>query len=124
MYRILTIIFYIAFQDLKVLLIKICIIQSLDLLFLVVFISCYISWYHFSHVFRTLFNIIYLKKRLSSQISFFNGFTQPPPPSSTLSHPLNSQSSLSITKVFCQCSLTNCSLSGLLLLCYDGARKN
>ena len=48
--RILTKIFYIVFQVLKVLLIKICKIQSLDLLFLVVFISFYISRY-FSQVF-------------------------------------------------------------------------
>ena len=63
--RILTKIFYIVFQVLKVLLIKICKIQSLDLLFLVVFISFYISRY-FSQVFRTSFNIIW-KKRFSSQ---------------------------------------------------------
>ena len=50
--RILTKLFYIVFQVLKVLLIKICKIQSLDLLFLVVFISFYISRYHFSQVFR------------------------------------------------------------------------
>ena len=56
--RILTKIFYIVFQVLKVLLIKICKIQSLDLLFLVVFISFYISRYHFSQVFRTSFKII------------------------------------------------------------------
>ena len=61
---ILTKIFYIVFQVLKVLLIKICKIQSLDLLFLVVFISFYISRYHFSQVFRTSFNITYLKKNI------------------------------------------------------------
>ena len=59
--RILSKIFYIVFQVLKVLLIKICKIQSLDLLFLVVFISFYISRYHFSQVFRTSFNIIWKK---------------------------------------------------------------
>ena len=69
--RILTKIFYIVFQVLKVLLIKICKIQSLDLLFLVVFISFYISRYLFSQVFRTSFNIICLKKRFSSQIFLF-----------------------------------------------------
>ena len=47
--EILTKIFYIVFQVLKVLLIKICEIQSLDLLFLV-FISFYISRYHYSQV--------------------------------------------------------------------------
>ena len=52
-------IFYILFQVLKVLLIKICKLQSLDPLFLVGFISFYISRYHFSQVFRTSFNIIW-----------------------------------------------------------------
>ena len=76
---ILTKIFYIVFQVLKVLLIKICKIQSLDLLFLVVFISFYISRYHFSQVFRTSFNIIW-KKDFHYKFSFFNGFTQTPTP--------------------------------------------
>ena len=75
--RILTKIFYIVFQVLKVLLIKICKIQSLDLLFLVVFISFYISRYHFSQVFRTSFNIIW-KKDFRHKFSFFNRFTQTP----------------------------------------------
>ena len=69
--RILTKRFYIVSQALKVLLIKICKIQSLDLLFLFVFISFYISWYHFSQVFRTSFKIIYLKKTYLSQIFLF-----------------------------------------------------
>ena len=70
--RILTKRFYIVSQVLKVLLIKICKIQSLDLLFLFVFISFYISWYHFSQVFRTSFNNIYIsEKRFSSQIFLF-----------------------------------------------------
>ena len=43
--KILTKFFYIVFQVFKVLLIEICKIQSLDLLFLVVFISFYISRY-------------------------------------------------------------------------------
>ena len=75
--RILSKIFYIVFQVLKVLLIKICKIQSLDLLFLVVFISFYISRYHFSQVFRTSFNIIW-KKDFRHKFSFFNRFTQTP----------------------------------------------
>ena len=54
----ITNIFYILFQVLQVLLIKYCKIQSLDPSFLVVFISFYISRYHFSQVFRTSFNII------------------------------------------------------------------
>ena len=63
---ILTKIFCIVFQVLKV------------LLFLVVFISFYISRYHFSEVFRTSFNIIW-KKDFRHKFSFFNGFTQPHP---------------------------------------------
>ena len=45
--RILTKIFDFVFEVLKVLPIKICKIQSLDLLFLADFISFYISRYHF-----------------------------------------------------------------------------
>ena len=45
--RILTKTIYIVFQVLMVLLIKICKIQSLDLLFLAVFISFYISRYFY-----------------------------------------------------------------------------
>ena len=53
--------FYIVFQVLKVRLIKVCKIQPPDLLFLVVFISFYISRYHFSQIFRTSFNIVWKK---------------------------------------------------------------
>ena len=53
--------FYIVFQVLKVRLIKVCKIQAPDLLFLVVFISFYISRYHFSQIFRTSFNIVWKK---------------------------------------------------------------
>ena len=59
--RILTKIFCNVFQVWKVLLIKVCKIQSLDLLFVVDFIGFYISRYHFSQVFRTSFNIIWKK---------------------------------------------------------------
>ena len=59
--RIITKVFCILFQVLTVLLIKTCKIQSLDLLFFVVFISFYISRYHFSQVFRTCYNIIWKK---------------------------------------------------------------
>ena len=44
--------FYNVFQVFKVLLIKICKIQPADLLFLFVFISFYISMYHFSQISR------------------------------------------------------------------------
>ena len=49
--------FYTVFQVLKLLLMKNCKIQPPDLSFLVVFISCYISRYHLSHIFKTSFNI-------------------------------------------------------------------
>ena len=66
--------------------------QIFYLLFLL--LSFYISRYHFSQIFRTLFNIIF--KKILSRIFFFNGFTQIP-------HPLNDQNPLSVTKVFCRC---------------------
>ena len=113
--RILTKLFYIVFQVLKVLLIKICKIQSLDLLFLVVFIRFHISRYLSSQVFGTSFNIIW-KKHFRRKFSFFNRFTQAPH-----AHPLNSQNPLSVTKVFCQCSLTYHGFSRLLS--YDDARR-
>ena len=50
--------FYTVFQVLEVLLIKICKIQPLDLLFLVIFISFYINRYHISPVLKTSFSII------------------------------------------------------------------
>ena len=113
---ILTNIVYSVFEALKVLLIKICKIQSLDLLFLVVFIRFHISRYLSSQVFGTSFNIIW-KKHFRRKFSFFNRFTQAPH-----AHPLNSQNPLSVTKVFCQCSLTYHGFSRLL--CCDNARKN
>ena len=48
--------FYTVFQVLEVLLGKICKLQLPDLF--IVFISFYISKYHFSQIFRTSFNII------------------------------------------------------------------
>ena len=59
--------FYIVFQVLKVLLIKIFKMQPLDLLLLVVFISFYMSRYLFIQSFRTSFNIIW-KKDLRSVV--------------------------------------------------------
>ena len=110
--RILTKIFYIVFPALKVLLIKIFQIQSLDLLCFVVFISFYISRYHFSQVFRTSFNIIW-KKDFRHKFSFFNRFTQAPTLILLTANPL------SVRKVFRQCSLTYHDFSRLL--CYYDA---
>ena len=66
--------FYIVFDALKVSSIKIC-KKPPDLLFIVVFISFYISkQISISQTFRTLFNISYLKKKIFIKIffSFFN----------------------------------------------------
>ena len=71
-----TYLFYIVFKVLKVLLIKICKIQPPYLSFLFVFISSYISRYHFS---QTSFKNIW-KKIFSSRIFLLNGFAQTPPP--------------------------------------------
>ena len=80
-----------------------------DLLFLVVFVrrSSYIWRYHFSKIFRTSFSIIW-KANFQHQFSIFNKLTHPVP-----CHPLNCQNLLSVTKVFCWCSLTT-SLQPLL----------
>ena len=90
----------------KVFLIKICKIQSLDLLFLVVFISFYASRYQFSQNFRTSLNIIW-KKDCCHKFSFFNRFTQTPTPNPKyqIPNPLNGLNPQTMTKVFCQCSL-------------------
>ena len=84
--------FYIGkFEDI-ILFIKICKIQLPDPLFLVVFISFYISQYHFSQIFRSAFNII-SKKNFVANFPFFP--LKPP-------YPLNSQNLLSVAKVFFQ----------------------
>ena len=56
-----TCLFYILFQVLNIHLAKTCKIEPPDLLFLIAFISFYISRYHFSQIFRTSFNIIIKK---------------------------------------------------------------
>ena len=61
---------YITFQVLQVILIKICKIQTPDLLLLVIFISFYISRYLLSPIFRTSFNILW-KNTLLSQVFLF-----------------------------------------------------
>ena len=109
--RILTNFFYIVFQVLKVIIVKICKKQSLDLLFLVLFISFYISRYNFSQVFRTSFNIIW--KIFVTIFFFFNGSLNSHSP-----HPFNSQNPLSVTKV----SLTYRGFSRIL--CYDDPWRN
>ena len=69
--------FYTVFQVLKVLFVKICMIQPPDLLFLVLFISLYINRNHFSQIFRTSFNIWKKKENFfCHKFSFLNGFTK------------------------------------------------
>ena len=90
--------FYIAFHVLNKHLTKICKIEPPDLLFLVVFISFYISRYHFSQFSRTSFNII-CKKDFHHKFSFLTDSLNHP------SYPLKNQNPLSVMKVFCWCSL-------------------
>ena len=74
-------------------LIKICKIESPDLLHFVAFISFYIR-YHFSQIFRTSFRII-RKKDFCHKFSLLTDSFKPP-------HPLNDQNLLSVTKVYHQ----------------------
>ena len=83
------------------------------------FISCFYQLLHQQILFFTSFpNFIqhYVKKDSRYKFPFFNRFTQIPTP-----YPLNSQNQLSVTKVFCQCSLTYHGFSRLL--CYEDAQK-
>ena len=75
--EILTKMFYIVFQVLKVLLIKICEIQSLDLLF--VFISFYISRYHYSQVLE-LHSTLSEKKIFVTNFPFLTALLKAPFP--------------------------------------------
>ena len=67
-------------------------------IFLFVFISFYISWYHFSQIFGSSFKNI-RKKYFCHEFSFLTDLLRPMPP------PLNGQNPLSVTKVFCWCSV-------------------
>ena len=102
--------FYIIFQVLKVLLIKICMIEPPDLLFSIAFISFYISRYHFFHKFLELHSTLSEKSIFIMNFPFLFRFTE------TLPHPLNGQNPLSMTKAFCPCSL--------MLSCQEGKQKS
>ena len=65
-----------VFQVLKVCLTKIFKIELPDLLFFVVFISFYISRYHFSQIFRASFRII-LKKDFCHKFSYLTDSHKP-----------------------------------------------
>ena len=86
--------FNIVFQVLNIHHIKTCKIEPPDIFILlfVVFISFYISRYHFSQILRTSLNII-SKKDFRHNFSFLMD-------SLKLPHPLNSQNLLSVMKVF------------------------
>ena len=56
---------------------------DLLLLFLLFSLAFKFSKYHFSQMFRTSFNIIW-KKDFGHNFSFFNEFTQVPPPAPSL----------------------------------------
>ena len=74
--------FYTVFQVLEVLLIKICKIQPLDLLFLVILISFYINRYHFSQIFK-LHSALSERKIFVTNFPFLMGSFNPHPPPPT-----------------------------------------
>ena len=96
--------FYILFQVLKVIFIKICKIHPLDLLFLVfvAFTSEDIIFHKGLELHSTLSEK--KKKIFVTNFPFLTDSLNPHP------HPLNNQSLLSMTKVFCWCSLMCCLL--------------
>ena len=80
--------FYIIFQVLKVLLMKIWKIQPSDFLFLVVVISFYITRHYFSELFRASFNIIW-KSDFIMNFPFLTDSSHPSPllkPSKSAKH--------------------------------------
>ena len=81
------------FQALKVLLINICKMSHQISYFLLFYTSLYISRHNFSQIFRTSRNIFV------TNFLFWQIHSNP--------HPLNGQNLLTVTKVFCQCSLSS-----------------
>ena len=103
--------FYIVFQVSKVLFIKICKMQSLDLLFLLLFLLAFTWADIIFQKFLELHSALSAKKDFCYKFSCFNKFTQTPPSP----HPLDSQNTQCIFwllrgwgegGVFYQCSLT------------------
>ena len=117
-----TYIFYIAFQVLKVLPIKICKIQPPDLLFLFVLFT-----FTSGGIFHKFLDFIrrYLKKIFSTRIFLFSGFAQTPPPHPPISPhlppsppiPSNGQNPLRVANVFCRCSLILICHKSILVIC-------
>ena len=108
---------------------KICKIQSLDLLFLVIFISFYITSADIFNKFLELHSTLSEKKIFVTNFPFLTDSlnTQPPgppppPPSFQHTHHHHHQNPLSVTKVFCQYSKPYHGFSRSL--CYDDARKD
>ena len=91
---------YIVFQVLKVILTKNCTISHQIFYFLLFYISFYISRHHFFHKFLELPSALSEKKIFVTNFPFLMNSIKPP----TI-QPLNSQNWLSVTKVFCWCSL-------------------
>ena len=83
--------FYTAFQVLDLRLIEICKIQSLDLLFLVTFISFYINRYHFPQIF---YSALSEREIFVTNISLLTESLKPPTP-------LNGQNPRMVTRTFC-----------------------
>ena len=89
--------FQIVFQVLQVILINICRISHQIFYFLLFYVSFYIS----RHIFYKLLELhssLSVKKIFVTNLSFLTDSPKP-------LHPPNSQNLLSMTKVFCQCSL-------------------
>ena len=97
--------FYIVFEFLKVLLLIIFKMEPLDFLFL--FVLCQISHQQISFFtdFQS-FKKFYLEKQIFvKNLPFLTDSLSPSLPPFPR-HPLNGQNLLSVTKVFCRCSLT------------------
>ena len=89
--------FLYLFQVLQVTLISICKISHQIFYFLLFCVSFYISRHNFSQIIRTS-SIIIWQKNFVTNFPFLTDSLKP-------SHPLNSQNSLSVIKIFCRCSL-------------------
>ena len=89
--------FYIVFQVLKVLVIKICKIQPPDLNFFLFLLAFTLAGIIFVKLLE-LHSTISEKSIFVTNFSFFNRFTQTPPPPTL--HPVNGQNLLSIRQKF------------------------
>ena len=95
--------FYIVFQVLKVFLIKRS-KNSHQIFFCLLFLLAFTSADIIFHKFLELHSTLSEKSIFVTNFSFLNDSLNPFP----LSHPLNGQNLLRVTKVFCRCSLKCC----------------